>query len=89
MKLAAAVIASTLAVTGCAFTPLSFGTSQSSRSQLSMVLEKPKVKKLAKIESLKIESKGLVHPLKEVCSVEAKRSELLLQRNADACCEVN
>ena len=31
-----------------------------------MVLEKPKEKKLAKIETLKIESDHLVHPLKEV-----------------------
>ena len=35
-------------------------------SSLSMVLEKPKVKKLAKIETLKIDSDHLVHPLKEV-----------------------
>lgn len=30
------------------------------------VLEKPQEKKLAKIEQLKIDSKGLIHPLKEV-----------------------
>jgi hypothetical protein len=35
-------------------------------SSLSMVLEKPKVKKIAKIESLKVESDHLIHPLKEV-----------------------
>lgn len=40
---------------------------RSSRSQLSMVLEKPPpTKKLAKIEQLKIDSDHLVHPLKEV-----------------------
>jgi hypothetical protein len=37
-----------------------------SGSSLSMVLEKPKVKKIAKIESLKVESDHLIHPLKEV-----------------------
>lgn len=37
----------------------------SSSTSLSMVLEKPKKKKLAKIESLKIESDHLLHPLKE------------------------
>jgi len=36
-------------------------------SSLSMVLEMPKEKKLAKIESLKIDSDYLRHPLKEVC----------------------
>jgi hypothetical protein len=35
-------------------------------SSLSMVLEKPASKKLAKIEVLKIDSNHLVHPLKEV-----------------------
>jgi len=39
-------------------------------SSLSMVLEKPKQKKLAKIESLKIESDHLIHPLKEQLSTE-------------------
>ena len=40
--------------------------SGSSNSQLSMVLEKPPTKKLAKIEQLKIDSDHLIHPLKEV-----------------------
>ena len=35
-------------------------------SSLSMVLEKPKQKKLQKIEVLKIDSDHLIHPLKEV-----------------------
>lgn len=38
----------------------------SSRSQLSMVLEKPKQKKLSKLEILKVSSDHLVHPLQEV-----------------------
>ena len=38
----------------------------SSSTQLSMVLEKPPTKKLAKIEQLKIDSDHLIHPLKEV-----------------------
>lgn len=50
-----------------AFAPPSFGIRRSS-SHLSMVLEKPKAKKLPKIEVLKIESDHLVHPLKEVGS---------------------
>jgi hypothetical protein len=37
-----------------------------SKSTLSMVLEKPVDKKLAKIETLKIESNHLIHPLREV-----------------------
>jgi len=37
-----------------------------SRSSLSMVLEKPKQKKLAKIEELKVASDHLLHPLREV-----------------------
>ena len=35
---------------------------------LNMVLEKPKEKKLPKIEVLKMESDHLIHPLKEVGS---------------------
>lgn len=35
-----------------------------------MVLEKPKVKKIAKIETLKVESDHLVHPLKEQLTTE-------------------
>jgi hypothetical protein len=35
-------------------------------SSLSMVLEKPKTKKLQKIESLKVKSDHLIHPLIEV-----------------------
>ena len=52
--------------------PLSTATvgSSSSSSQLKMVLEKPKpkanVKKISKLEILKVESANLVHPLKEV-----------------------
>jgi hypothetical protein len=41
----------------------------SSPSALHMVLEKPKVKELPKIESLKMESDHLVHPLREVCTL--------------------
>ena len=51
-----------------AFVPtLSFNTKTG--SSLSMVLEKPKVKKIAKIESLKVESDHLLYPLKEVRSL--------------------
>ena len=48
-----------------AFAP-SFGTKRASSSSLSMVLEMPKQKKLAKIETLKIDSHYLRDPLKEV-----------------------
>jgi hypothetical protein len=41
-------------------------SNRGSGSSLSMVLEKPKVKKIAKIESLKVESDHLIRPLKEV-----------------------
>jgi hypothetical protein len=45
----------------------SVGQSSARRSSsLSMVLEKPKEKKLQKIESLKVKSDHLVHPLIEV-----------------------
>lgn len=71
MKLAFA--ASTLAVvlgSASAFTaPLSQrATAQrQSDSSLSMVLEKPKqLKKLSKLEILKVDSDHLLHPLKEV-----------------------
>jgi hypothetical protein len=48
-----------------AFLPLHL-SSQKCTSALSMVLEKPKIKEIAKIEQLKVDSKYLVHPLKEV-----------------------
>jgi hypothetical protein len=38
----------------------------SSRSALNMVLEKPPVKKISKLETLKVKSENLIHPLKEV-----------------------
>ena len=41
-------------------------TDSSSSSALSMVLEKPVTKKLAKIEQLKVDSDHLIHPLREV-----------------------
>ena len=44
-----------------------------------MVLEKPKEKKLAKIELLKIESDHLVHPLKEVRSESRCRRRNLFE----------
>lgn len=50
-----------------AFSPLASKVSRNNgASSLSMVLEKPKTKKLAKIESLKVESDHLIHPLMEV-----------------------
>lgn len=49
-----------------AFAP-SLETKRASSSSLSMVLEMPKQKKLAKIETLKIDSHYLRDPLNEVC----------------------
>jgi hypothetical protein len=50
------------------FQPHARLTTQVTKHQhvLSMVLEKPKEKKLAKIEALKIESDHLIYPLKQV-----------------------
>ena len=48
-----------------AFTPVQ-PAATTSTTALNMVLEKPKEKKLPKIEVLKIESDHLIHPLKEV-----------------------
>jgi hypothetical protein len=44
-------------------------SSRSIEQELSMVLEKPKKKELAKIEALKVKSDHLINPLKEVCMV--------------------
>ena len=41
-------------------------SAQSRSSALSMVLEKPKEKKISKLEQLKVDSDHLIHPLKEV-----------------------
>jgi hypothetical protein len=49
-----------------AFTGPSFASPRRSNNALSMVLEKPITKKIAKIEALKVDSHNLIHPLKEV-----------------------
>ena len=41
-------------------------STSTSSSSLRMVLEKPRVKEIAKIEQLKVDSNYLVHPLQEV-----------------------
>lgn len=46
--------------------PSSFALKSRSSSALSMVLEKPKEKKISKLEQLKVNSDHLIHPLKEV-----------------------
>ena len=61
-------IATLLAGSVAAFAPPQTATPPSTTA-LHMVLEKPKEKKLPKIEVLKIESDHLVHPLKEVRGV--------------------
>jgi sulfite reductase (ferredoxin) len=60
-----------------AFAP-SFGTKRASSSSLSMVLEMPKQKKLAKIETLKIDSHYLRDPLKE----QLKTEEISISKDA-------
>ena len=42
------------------------GVPTQSSSSLQMVLEKPAAKKISKLETLKVNSNNLVHPLKEV-----------------------
>ena len=62
-------MAMTASVSNGFINPSSFGLSrQSSSSTLSMVLEKPREKKLAKIEVLKTQSSHLIQPLKDVSS---------------------
>lgn len=65
MKCSTATIIVGWATAAQAFTasPVQSLGGESSSSSLSMVLEKPKVKKLAKIETLKIDSDHLVKPL--------------------------
>ena len=41
-----------------------------SSSSLNMVLEKPAAKKISKLEALKVNSKNLIHPLKEVRTIQ-------------------
>jgi len=66
MKVSSCVVAlAALSGSVTAFHAPSFASKARNGSSLSMVLEKPKVKKLAKIESLKVESDYLVQPLKE------------------------
>jgi sulfite reductase (ferredoxin) len=66
---AASVIASASAFTaGPSLLPR---VSSSSPSSLNMVLEKPAVKKISKLESLKVKSANLFHPLQEQLATEA------------------
>lgn len=71
MKLAssAVVVGASLLATATGFSPMQ-SRRRSSVSSLSMVLEKPKTKKLPKIEVLKVNSDYLIHPLKEQMQTE-------------------
>lgn len=60
------VVWALLAASSEAFAPASSHQGSISTTALHMVLEKPKEKKLPKIELLKIDSDHLIHPLKEV-----------------------
>jgi hypothetical protein len=65
MKFVPVALAAILA-SASAFTTPSFVTRASSKSAMSMVLEKPATKKISKLETLKVVSENLIHPLKEV-----------------------
>ena len=70
MKILANVVALTVASSTLAFVPSlpqsMVLASKGSSSSLSMVLEKPATKEISKLEMLKVNSKNLIHPLKEV-----------------------
>jgi hypothetical protein len=64
---AVAVASAAFAVPGSAFVaPGIPGVKSFSSSSLQMVLEKPVTKEISKLEILKVNSKNLIHPLKEV-----------------------
>ena len=65
--LCASVAAMAVSSTAAFVTPVgkSFSVAQNG-SSLNMVLEKPVEKKISKLETLKVKSANLVHPLKEV-----------------------
>jgi hypothetical protein len=63
---AALLLLQSYSTTAFSFHPASVTSRRQRTSSLSMVLEKPKPKKLPKIEQLKIDSNHLVHPLIEV-----------------------
>jgi hypothetical protein len=69
LSLSAAAALALCSSTDAFVTPSTQTKRASGSSSLSMVLEMPKQKKLAKIESLKIDSNYLRDPLKEVCGV--------------------
>ena len=64
-QLSAIAIVMTASVSNGFINPNSFGLSRQS-SSLSMVLEKPREKKLAKVEVLKTQSRHLTQPLMDV-----------------------
>jgi hypothetical protein len=67
MKFSVALVGLVSVGSVSAFTGAQFGSKvHRSKSTLSMVLEKPASKKLAKIESLKVVSDHLINPLREV-----------------------
>jgi hypothetical protein len=79
MKLSVALLGLISVGSVSAFT-VPFGSKVArSKSTLSMVLEKPVEKKLAKIETLKIQSNHLTNPLPEVrCLLASKRAVVAL-----------
>ena len=70
MKIVANVVALMVASPALAFVPSlpksMIVAGKGSSSSLSMVLEKPATKEISKLEMLKVNSKNLIHPLKEV-----------------------
>jgi hypothetical protein len=57
-------VASLFCIGGCAAFQTPQGAART--SALHMVLEKPRTKEISKLETLKVESDYLIHPLKEV-----------------------
>jgi hypothetical protein len=56
-----------------------------SSTSLNMVLEKPAVKKISKLETLKVKSENLIHPLKEV-RIKMKASKQRIGRHGMVAC---
>jgi len=71
MKLLTAAVA---VATTSAFSSPTLPSTSKSQSSLNMVLEKPATKKISKLETLKVNSENLVHPLKEVRFVLLRKS---------------
>jgi hypothetical protein len=67
MKFLSLTVAALSASAAMAFAPIQRSSlSGESSTALGMILEKPVEKKISKLETLKVVSANLIHPLKEV-----------------------